>query len=917
MAEFLWTLVIYPLYELIEIAFKLFYRFFKNPGMATIGVSVAVTLLCLPLYIVAERWQEAERKIQEKLKPGIARIKKAFKGDEQYMILTAFYRQNHYHPMMALRSSFSLLIQVPFFMAAYSYLSNLELLKSSSFLFIKNLGLPDALFSIGNFNINILPIAMTLINCVAGAIYAQGHGAREKIQIYAMAAIFLVILYNSPAGLVLYWTMNNVLSLVKNIFYKFKRPMKALYILLAACVAAALAYLFFVHQGSTNKRIYTSLALICLLAAPLFVKSAQFLLRTSLDKILDDKKTRFFIFGLSALGLCLSAGLLIPSSLIQSSVQEFSDIGGTRSPLFFTANSLFQAAGLFLLWPLCLYFLFSKKIQALLALAFAAAFFGSLANAFAFAGDYGSMNSSMTFLDGFKQMKAWMILLNAALLAAIAAATLLALKKRPKAVQSLAGIASCAALALSAATIAKISSEYQAYEKNVAQGAAKADAVRPFFEFSKSGKNVLVIMLDRAEGAYVQTIFDERGDLKDKFSGFVFYKNTVSYNGHTLLGAPAIFGGYEYTPDQMNKRQDATNLQKSNEALLLLPRLFTEQAGFSAASADMPWANFSYIPDLSIASSFPKIKAQNTMRRYTDYWKTQNADKIDEKTSLLDKLKRDLLWFSAFRLSPAFARGLIYDGAQWWSVKSSQDLSYLDSYSTLDLLPKLTKINDKGNFYNSFANELTHEDMLLQPPKYEPQKKLDLSAYTIEDLAELSAGAKANEIPPLFLPGFSGNAASYILLSKWFDYLKANGVYDNTRIIIVSDHGIGIGAQGIFGFDKPLLSNGYPKDHFHAVLFEKDFGASGPIVFDEESFMTTADVPTMAAAGIIESPTNPWTGAKINSALKDKGAKVTCSNRHQPGYHIHPNHFTIDDDEWYTVKENIFKDENWTKGAAE
>ena len=167
------------------------------------------------------------------------------------------------------------------------------------------------------------------------------------------------------------------------------------------------------------------------------------------------------------------------------------------------------------------------------------------------------------------------------------------------------------------------------------------------------------------------------------------------------------------------------------------------------------------------------------------------------------------------------------------------------------------------------------------------------------------------------MPGFSGNAASYILLSKWFDYLKANGVYDNTRIIIVSDHGIGIGAQGIFGFDKPLLSNGYPKDHFHAVLFEKDFGASGPLVFDEESFMTTADVPTMAAAGIIESPTNPWTGAKINSALKDKGAKVTCSNRHQPGYHIHPNHFTIDDDEWYTVKENIFKDENWTKGAAE
>ena len=64
----------------------------------------------------------------------------------------------------------------------------------------------------------MLPIAMTLINIIAGAIYTKGFSFKEKAQIYGMALVFLVILYNSPSGLVLYWTMNNVFSLIKKYF---------------------------------------------------------------------------------------------------------------------------------------------------------------------------------------------------------------------------------------------------------------------------------------------------------------------------------------------------------------------------------------------------------------------------------------------------------------------------------------------------------------------------------------------------------------------------------------------------------------------------------------------------------------------------------------------------------------------------
>ncbi|MBR4387258.1 MAG: hypothetical protein IKP51_12140 [Treponema sp.] len=125
MLSILYTVIIYPIRQVIEFFYVLFSQASKNQGISVIGVSLVFTLLCLPLYVVAEHWQEIERAVQIKMKPQIKRIKKAFKGDEQYMMLSTYYKQQHYHPLMALRSSFGLLIQIPFFIAAYSFLSHL------------------------------------------------------------------------------------------------------------------------------------------------------------------------------------------------------------------------------------------------------------------------------------------------------------------------------------------------------------------------------------------------------------------------------------------------------------------------------------------------------------------------------------------------------------------------------------------------------------------------------------------------------------------------------------------------------------------------------------------------------------------------------------------------------------------------
>ena len=91
------------------------------------------------------------------MKPWTDHIKKTFKGDERFMMLQTFNRQNHYKQTDALKGSVSLLLEVPFFIAAYHFLSNLELLRGVPFGPIADLGAPDALMQLGGCRLTCCP----------------------------------------------------------------------------------------------------------------------------------------------------------------------------------------------------------------------------------------------------------------------------------------------------------------------------------------------------------------------------------------------------------------------------------------------------------------------------------------------------------------------------------------------------------------------------------------------------------------------------------------------------------------------------------------------------------------------------------------------------------------------------------------
>ena len=153
----LYDLIIEPLWLLFDVVYAYMLRFTDNEGIAIIALSLAINFLTLPLYRRADAMQEEEKLRTQKLQPGVAHIKKAFKGDERFMMLQTYYRQNNYKPYYGLKGSLSLLLEIPFFIAAYNYLSGLDRLRYASFGPISDLCMPDGLLHIAGHSLNLLP----------------------------------------------------------------------------------------------------------------------------------------------------------------------------------------------------------------------------------------------------------------------------------------------------------------------------------------------------------------------------------------------------------------------------------------------------------------------------------------------------------------------------------------------------------------------------------------------------------------------------------------------------------------------------------------------------------------------------------------------------------------------------------------
>ena len=908
--EILSTLLIGPLKLIFEFIFVFAYKIVGNYGLSVIVLSLVMNFLLLPLYRRTDAIQEASRDTEEKLKKGVDHIKKNFSGDERMMILQTYYRQNNYKPTDALNGSVSLLLEVPFFMAAYQFLSNLTLLVDVPFGPIADLSAPDGLLVIGGMTLNLLPVVMTVVNFVSSAMYLKGYPMKTKIQLYAMAVFFLVFLYESPSGLVLYWTMNNLFSLVKTLFYKLKNPRKAAAICASAAGIACGCFALLGYKGDSLKIKALLLAMAMVTQLPVALMLLRGRMRLRLPAITTKPDAKQFLLG--GLFLTLLTGLLIPSTVIASAPQDFVDITYYYNPLWYCVSSVCYAAGMFLVWVGVFYALASDGAKVVIEKLIWILCGVMTVNYMFFGTDLGLLNENLKYEKGLLFTLPELAMNLLALLAVAVALYVIAVKWSKAAT---AVLLTCA-VALGSMSVINVATSQKSLQ-GVREQAQAQQGDLPYFSLSKTGKNVVVIMLDRAMGHYVPHIMKEKPELEKKFDGFVHYSNTISFGGFTTLSVSALTGGYEYTPVEINKRADERLVDKHNEALKVMPVLFLEN-GYKVTVCDPSYANFQWIPDLSIYDDYPEINTFITEGRFSD---------VGQKEAVIQNNRRNFFCFSIMKSMPLVLQPTIYNDGRYnqtnllqgYASSSTNQVQigttigrgmyagFLNPYAVLDNLPEMTEIVDDANTFLYLVNDTTHEPVLLQTPDYEPQYLVDNVDYDAANTDRFTIDGRTLEMEEKEqMTHYHVNMAALLKLGEWFDYLRENDLYDNTRIILVSDHG-----YDVRHLKEQLLtdSNGNVHDleRYFPLLMVKDFDSEGFSYSD--AFMTNADVPTLALDQLIENPVNPFTGKVINSDEKyahDQMIIMVEGNSFAGGENV-----LFPSAMWASVKENRWELDNW------
>jgi len=764
------------------------------------------------------------------------------------------------------------------------------MLNGQKFKFLIDLGAPDRLL----WGINILPIIMTIINCVSGAIYAKGLQLKDKIQLYGIALVFFVLLYNSPSALVLYWTCNNIYNLIKNIIINNNKLKKFIYPAVSLFIYCFILYiLLYSHDNDIDRYKRFTLALIIGLYF-LFQFLKQYW--KDIKKIIninDENKISEKQFFITLLGLMLLIGLVIPSILIASSVEEFSFLKPNKSPLPFVFTTFIQSAG-FSLWLICIYYLFKPVITKSLTIIITIFSFIFLTNTLFFSNNYGIMSPDLHFRI-FVSAPSKLILLNILVVLSLCVIIFLIFKyNKSKILYIIQSAITVSLLFIGIVNICRINNQFNKIDR--IPPPPTISSIEKIYKFSKTGKNLLVIVSDRAMSLFIPVILNEKPELKNIFTGFTYYPNTLSSGRYTIYGMPSIFGGYYYTPVEMNKRTNETLVNKYIEAQQVLPRIMSK-TGFNVYLS----SNQNTINNTIHAIREEYYKDDDNIKvikykNYYDYFIANNPDLILKNYK--DILFNNFIRYSFFECSPVIFHKVLYNEGDYLSLSTSSkkintyQKDTISNYAELYYLPESTNIIDTNiNQAVMIVSNLCIYDSIFSMPDYYP------SNYPlINDKNQYSMDS-----------AYHTNIASILLISKYIDFLKENNVYDNTRIIIVSDHGR--------LYREPLQSNILFNDSFsladvNCLLMVKDFNSGGQLNIDN-TFMTNADVPSIATQGLVQNPVNPFTGNEL-PVNKSSGIIVTSSTKHDLEEHS-ANSYMIYPYEWFHAKDNIFDPANWTK----
>lgn len=191
------------------------YRFLGNYGVAIILVTIIMKMLFWP---IAQKGMKSMRTMQ-KLQPKMAKLREKYK-DDQERLNQEMIRLYQTYKVNPLGGCLPMVLQIPVFFALYKVLlQTIELRHAPFLLWINDLSAPDRLF-IG-FDLPYLHGIPVLTILMGATMFLQqkmspssGDPAQQKVMLF-MPIIFTFMFLNFASGLVLYWFVSNLLSILQ------------------------------------------------------------------------------------------------------------------------------------------------------------------------------------------------------------------------------------------------------------------------------------------------------------------------------------------------------------------------------------------------------------------------------------------------------------------------------------------------------------------------------------------------------------------------------------------------------------------------------------------------------------------------------------------------------------------------------
>jgi YidC/Oxa1 family membrane protein insertase len=169
-------------------------------------------------------------KRMQALQPQMKALQEKYKDDPAKMNkkLMEFMRE---HKVSPLGGCLPMLLQIPVFFGFFKMIRSAIELRGARFLWVDDLSQPDTLFMIPglNFPFNLLPLIMGVTMLFQARLTPPSPGmdpVQQKMMRY-MPLMFLVFLYNFSAGLTLYWTVQNLLTILQTKLTRMNDPAQA------------------------------------------------------------------------------------------------------------------------------------------------------------------------------------------------------------------------------------------------------------------------------------------------------------------------------------------------------------------------------------------------------------------------------------------------------------------------------------------------------------------------------------------------------------------------------------------------------------------------------------------------------------------------------------------------------------------